>query len=86
MTLVFQRRGRDPEPEVSAAEVERAVIEDWAVGGRAGFLGQCLSSTPRDTGQKMVNKDDKLSVRRQCTLLTVARSNPVSSAHGRKRG
>lgn len=33
----------------------------------------------------MVHKDHKLSVRRQYTLLTPARSSPVLSAHGRKR-
>ena len=33
----------------------------------------------------MVNKDHKLSVRRQYTRLTPARSSPVLSAHGRKR-
>ena len=33
----------------------------------------------------MLNKDHKLSVRRQYTLLTLARSSSVLSAHGRKR-
>ena len=38
MISAFQRRGRDSEPEVSALEIEKAALEDWAVGGRAGFL------------------------------------------------
>ena len=31
--------------------------------------------TSRDAGQKMVSKDHKLSVRRQCALLTLTRSS-----------
>ena len=45
------------------------------VAKQAEFFGGCLSSTARDTRQKMVNKDHKLSVRRQCVLLTLVRSN-----------
>jgi hypothetical protein len=49
--------------------------EDRPVGGGAGFFGRCLASIARDARQKMVSKDHKLSVRRQCKLLTLTRSH-----------
>ncbi len=50
-------------------------FQDRSACRRAGFLGRCLVSTARDARQKMVSKDHKLSLRRQCALLTLTRSN-----------
>ena len=52
-----------------------AAFEDREIGGRAGFFGRCLRSVARDTRQKIVSRDHKLSVRRQCSSLTLTRSN-----------
>jgi hypothetical protein len=43
--------------------------------GGAGFFSQRLGSVARDARQKMVSKAHDLSVRRQCGLLSLARSN-----------
>ena len=39
MTSAIQECGRDSEPDVRAAEAEKAALEDWAVDGRVGFFG-----------------------------------------------
>jgi len=87
MAFAFTKRGSDPGPEISTAEVEKlhskigqlVVERDFLAPSRAcshALPGSgCLASTSGDARQKMVSKDHKLSVRRQCALLTLARSN-----------
>lgn len=49
----------------------------------ADALAQWLNgSIPRSARQKMVRKDHKLSVRRQCALQAVARSKPYYQPKG----
>ena len=49
----------------------------------ADALAQWLNgSIPRSAWQKMVRKDHKLSVRRQCALQAVARSKPYYQPKG----
>jgi len=43
--------------------------------GGTGFFSQRLGSVAGNTRQKMVSKDHDLSVRRQCSLLLLTRSN-----------
>ena len=59
----------------TSVPISRSCIQDWPAGGGAGFFGRCLAPVARDARQKMVSKDHKLSVRRQCALLTLSRSN-----------
>ena len=58
----------------SAAQILFGSCQDRAVGGGAGFFGKRLGSVARNESQIMVSKDNSLSVRRQCALLTLARS------------
>jgi len=74
MASAFTKRGAAPEI-VSAAEVEKLHSKIGAACGGAGFFGRCLRSVARDARQKMVSRDHKLSIRRQCSLLTLTRSN-----------
>ena len=74
MASAFGRRGHNPDTP-SKADIEKLHSKIWAARCGTGFFGRCLGSTARNARQKMVSKDHKLSVRRQCALLTLARSN-----------
>jgi len=50
--------------------IRRSVSLWWS-----GIFGQCLGSVARDARQKMVSRDHNLSIRRQCSLLPLTRSN-----------
>src|SRR5260370_17483509 len=53
----------------------QALCEDWPADGRTGFLGQEARAMSRPDRRAMVERPGKdLSVRRQCTLLDLARS------------
>jgi|GEM_PF-7032872 len=94
MATAFAKRGRDPE-RVDEAQIEklhsvnRQVIvfnrregEDWPTCGGTGFFSQRLGSVARNARQKMVSRDHKLSVRRQCGLLSIARQVMLASSRG----
>lgn len=70
----FSKGGAAPE-QVSAAEVEKLHSKIGQLVVEQDFFGRCLRSVARDARQKMVSRDHKLSVRRQCSLLTLPRSN-----------
>ena len=52
-----------------------AALKDRPAVGGAESFGRCLAATARNARPKMVSKDHELSVRRQCTLLTLTRSH-----------
>src|SRR5260370_3331042 len=57
-----------------------ALCEDWATDGRTGFLGQEARAMSTPDRRAMVERPGKdLSVRRQCTLLNLARSGVYRS-------
>nr|WP_157063847.1 IS3 family transposase [Phaeobacter sp. 11ANDIMAR09] len=68
-------RGKPDETRQSEAEIEKLHSKIGQLVVERDFLATGLASTARDARQKMVSKDHKLSVRRQCKLLTLARSN-----------
>ncbi|WP_223429000.1 IS3 family transposase [Tateyamaria pelophila] len=74
MSSAFERRGRAPDTP-SPADIEKLHSKIGQLVVERGFFVQCLAPTARDARQKMVSKDHKLSLRRQCALLTLARSN-----------
>src|SRR5260370_7686136 len=58
----------------------QALCEDWATDGRTGFLGQEARAMSTPDRRAMVERPGKdLSVRRQCTLLNLARSGGYRS-------
>ena len=69
MATAFTRRGAAPE-QVSAADVDKLHSKI----GRLGFFSRSLASVTRDARQKMVIRDHKLSMRKQCELLQLSRS------------
>jgi hypothetical protein len=81
MATAFMRRGPPPEL-VSAVEVDKLhskigqlVVERYfGVDASQQLLGM--------RGKKMVSKDHKLSMRRQCVLLTLSRSNLYTEPKG----
>ncbi|HBZ18528.1 MAG TPA: IS3 family transposase [Betaproteobacteria bacterium] len=73
MASAFTRRGQDAGPEVSTAEVERLHSKIGQLVVERDFLVDA-SRQSGDARQKMVSKDHKLSVRRQCALLMLVRS------------
>lgn len=74
MAIAFMRRGAAPE-QVSAAEVDKLHSKIGQLVVERDFFGRCLAPIARDARQKMVSEDHKLSVRRQCSLLSLTRSN-----------
>ncbi len=49
--------------------------QDRSTGGGTGFFSHCLQSHPRERRQKAIKRDHpRLSLRRQCTLLSLTRS------------
>ncbi len=83
MATAFARRGAAPE-QVSALN-STSCIPRLANLWWNGIFCQCLAPVARDARQKMVSKDNKLSVRRQCALLTLARSNLYYEPKGESR-
>jgi len=88
MASAFTRRGAAPE-QMSGAKIEKLHLKigNWwlsgifwpmppfSCSGRGPIVTLPLARHCRSVGQKMVSRDHKLSVRRQCTLLTLTRSN-----------
>ena len=74
MATAFTRRGGAPE-QVSAAEIDKLHSKIGQLSVERDFFGRCRAPVARDARQEMVSKDHGLSVRRQCALLTLARSN-----------
>jgi hypothetical protein len=86
MATAFTRKGSTPEP-VSAADVDKLHSKIGQLVVERDFFGGCLASTARDAplmtlplarhcravGQKMVSRDHKLSLRKQCELLQLSR-------------
>ncbi|MDA7423076.1 IS3 family transposase [Tritonibacter multivorans] len=63
------------EPMISAAEVEKLHAKIGQLVVERDFLSEAFQSHPRHWRQKAVKKDHSdLSVRRQCSLLSLARS------------
>jgi len=52
--------------------------------GGTGFFSERLGSVARNTRQKMVSRDQNLSVRRQCKLLSLVRSGIYYSPKGER--
>jgi|TARA_B110000977_G_C10914103_1_gene430467 hypothetical protein len=72
---------------VSTAEIETLHSKIGQLVVAWDFLADALAqwlngSIPRSARQKMVRKDHKLSVRRQCALQAVARSKPYYQPKG----
>jgi len=74
MASAFGRRERDSDTP-SPADIEKLHSKIGQLVVERDFFGRCLAPVARDARQKMVSRDHKLSVRRQCVLLTLARSN-----------
>ncbi|MGB0412340.1 MAG: IS3 family transposase [Pikeienuella sp.] len=72
MATAFTRRGVAPE-QVSAADVDKLHSKIGQLVVERDFL-RSLASTARDARQKMVSRDHKLSLRKQCELLQLSRS------------
>lgn len=56
------------------AEIDKLHSKNWPACGGTGFFSERLGSIARNARQKMVSRDQGLSVRRQCKLLSLARS------------
>ncbi|MGB7205502.1 MAG: IS3 family transposase [Anderseniella sp.] len=74
MATAFTRRGAAPE-QVSAADVDKLHSKIGQLVVERDFLADASHQFARDARQKMVSKHHKLSMRRQCALLTLTRSN-----------
>ncbi|WP_371809483.1 IS3 family transposase [Aliiroseovarius sp. xm-m-339-2] len=73
MATAFTRRGAAPE-QVSAADVDKLHSKIGQLVVERGFFSRSLTSTARDARQKMVSRDHRLSLRKQCELLQLSRS------------
>ncbi|WP_236544622.1 MULTISPECIES: IS3 family transposase [Roseovarius] len=73
MATAFTRRGAAPE-QVSAADVDKLHSKIGQLVVERGFFSRSLASVARDARQKMVSRDHKLSMRKQCELLQLSRS------------
>ncbi|MDU9002524.1 IS3 family transposase [Sedimentitalea todarodis] len=74
MAAAFARRGAAPE-QINATEVDKLHSKIGQLVVERDFLADASHQPSRNARQKMVSKDHKLSVRRQCALLTLTRSN-----------
>ncbi|WP_245815234.1 IS3 family transposase [Shimia gijangensis] len=74
MASAFVRRGAVPE-QVSAADVDKLHSKIGQLVVERDFLADASQQFARNARQKMVSKDHKLSMRRQCALLMLSRSN-----------
>ncbi|MEO9683100.1 MAG: IS3 family transposase [Tateyamaria sp.] len=72
MATAFTRRGSAPE-QVSAADVDKLHSKIGQLVVERDFLAEA-SHQSRDARQKMVSRDHKLSLRKQCELLQLSRS------------
>ncbi|WP_370737382.1 IS3 family transposase [Shimia thalassica] len=72
MATAFTRRGAAPE-QMSAADVDKLHSKIGQLVVERDFL-RSLASVARDARQKMVSRDHKLSMRKQCELLQLSRS------------
>ncbi|TKZ18133.1 IS3 family transposase [Shimia litoralis] len=73
MATAFTRRGAAPE-QVSAADVDKLHSKIGRLVVERDFLAEASPSVTRDARQKMVIRDHKLSMRKQCELLQLSRS------------
>ncbi|MEL6172669.1 MAG: IS3 family transposase [Pseudomonadota bacterium] len=73
MTTAFTRRGAAPE-QVSAADVDKLHSKIGQLVVERDFLAEASHQPSRDARQKMVSRDHKLSLRKQCELLQLSRS------------
>ncbi|TRD14341.1 IS3 family transposase [Palleronia caenipelagi] len=73
MATAFTRRGSAPE-QVSAADVDKLHSKIGQLVVERDFLAEASHQLPRDARQKMVSRDHKLSLRKQCELLRLSRS------------
>ncbi|MEE4188229.1 MAG: transposase [Roseobacter sp.] len=74
MATAFTRRGSDPE-QVNAADIDKLHSKIGQLVVERDFLADASQQMLGPRGKKMVSKDHKLSMRRQCALLTLSRSN-----------
>ncbi|WP_412551835.1 IS3 family transposase [Shimia sp. MIT910701] len=80
MATAFTRRGAAPE-QVSAADVDKLHSKIGQLVVERDFLAEA-SHQSRDARQKMVSRDHKLSLRKQCELLQLSRSRLYSQPVG----
>ncbi|WP_245736442.1 IS3 family transposase [Roseovarius lutimaris] len=73
MATAFARRGTARE-QVSAAEVDKLHSKIGQLVVERDFLAEASHQFARDARQKMVSRDNKLSMRKQCELLQLSRS------------
>ncbi|WP_246100937.1 IS3 family transposase [Palleronia caenipelagi] len=73
MATAFTRRGSAPE-QVSAADVDKLHSKIGQLVVERDFLAEASHQPSRDARQKMVSRDHKLSLRKQCELLRLSRS------------
>lgn len=73
MATAFTRRGGVSE-QVSAAGVDKLHSKIGQLVVERDFFSGSLASTSRDARQKMVRREHKLSLRKQCELLQLSRS------------
>ncbi|WP_246059129.1 IS3 family transposase [Shimia litoralis] len=73
MATAFTRRGAAPE-QVSAADVDKLHSKIGRLVVERDFLAEASHQFTRDARQKMVIRDHKLSMRKQCELLQLSRS------------
>ena len=73
MATAFTRKGTAVEP-VSAADVDKLHPKIGQLVVERDFFSGRLASVARDARQKMVSRDQKLSMRKQCELLQLSRS------------
>ncbi len=81
IATAFTRRGAALE-QVSAAEVDKLYSKIAQLVVKTDFLVRASQQLLGTRGKKMVSKDHKLSVRRQCALLTFVRPNLYYEAKG----
>nr|WP_233488255.1 IS3 family transposase [Shimia thalassica] len=73
MATAFTRRGAAPE-QMSAADVDKLHSKIGQLVVERDFLTEASHQFARDARQKMVSRDHKLSMRKQCELLQLSRS------------
>ncbi|NQX72306.1 MAG: IS3 family transposase [Epibacterium sp.] len=73
MATAFTRRGGASE-QVSAADVDKLHSKIGQLVVERDFLAEASHQLPRDARQKMVSREHKLSLRKQCELLQLSRS------------
>lgn len=75
MASAFGGKAKE-EPPMSQKDVETLHAKIWPNCQGTGCFGRCLQSHPRHWRQKAVTRDHPdLRVRRQCSLLSPARSS-----------